>query len=405
MRRSQRGLTVLRGLLLVAFVATLAYVNRTLTTELESGDDFAVAWTAGDLWLRQRISPYDPRVADQSRQLIFGRASAADAIRQPALFLLPLPSMLVFAPIASLPFPIARTLWMTIAELCLLASVVLTLRLVRWRGAPWLTGLVLIFSVLWYHGAQAVIAGSLAPVELLLLTGCLLAIQRRVDSVAGLLLGISSVMPQLSLPLIAFALLWGAAARRWTLVLWTCGTVLMLFGISVGLMPTWPIQWMAQLLKLFRAADARPIVLALLDFIPGVSNWMAAGFFLLVLIYLAWEWSAVMNQEDRWFLWTSTLTLTLTTLITYRTTTGVFVILLPGLILPLTVWLERWGRRAGWWIGLQWVALGGGLWWLFYRAPVVDQENLILFVLAPALTLTELWWIRWWASRSTRLPL
>ena len=404
MRRSRTGLTALQAALLVVVLVALGYVNRTITTDLDTGEDFAIGWTAADLWLRQRISPYDDRVAEASQQRIFGRTSPSDVIRQPASFLMPLPAILFYAPFASFPFPIARTAWMTFGELCLLASAILSFRLVRWRGVAWLTGLILMFAILWYHGAKAVISGQFAPVEGLLLTGSLLAIHRKLDSVAGLLLGLSSVMPQLSILFISFAIVWGLSARRWGLVLWTCGSVVALYGLSFALIPGWPLHWIGQLLTFFRTTDARPIVFAAVDLIPGASAWVAIGLLVLSLIYLVWEWVATSNQADRRFLWTSALTLSFTTVLTYRTTTGVFVILLPGLILALTVWLERWGNQAGRWIGLQLMILAGGLWWLFFRTTLGSQESLLMFLPAPVLALVELWWIRWWASRTTRLP-
>jgi hypothetical protein len=405
LRRSRRGLTALQFVLLVVLVIALGYVNRIITTQLEAGDDFAIGWSAGDLWLHQRTSPYDPQVADAAQQLIYGRTSPADVLKRPALFLLPFPAMLFYLPFSAFAFPLARTAWMTIAEVCLLASVVLSFRLVHWRGSPWLSGLMLVFAVLWYHGAQAVISGSFASVEVLLLVGAILAVHRRLDSVAGLLLGLSSLMPQLSIFMIAFALVWGIAGRRWELVLWTCGSVLVLYGLAIAVLPSWPLQWIGQLLMLFRTTDSQPVLLAILRFIPDASPWALAGLYLLSLIYLGWEWTAVMNQEDRWFSWTSALTLSSTALLTYKTTTAAYVILLPGLILPLTVWLERWGQRAGWGAGFVLVVLAGGLWWLFFHTAAGGQESLLLFLPAPVLTLVELWWVRWWASRSTRLPL
>lgn len=405
MRRSRRGLTVLQAVLLAAVLVTLGYVNSRITSELEAGEDFAIGWTAGDLWLRQRISPYDDRVAQAAQQRIFGRASASDVLRQPAFFSMPLPAMLFYAPFTSIPFPLARTAWMTLGEVCLLASAVLSFRLVRWKGVSWLTGLILMFAVMWYHGARSLISGNFAPVEALLLTGSLLAIHRKLDSVAGLLLGLSAVMPQLSILFIPFVLIWGSSARRWGLVLWTAGSIAILYGLSIALLPAWPLEWIAQLLRLFRTTDARPIVFAAVDLMVGTSPWAGTGLFLLSLIYLVWEWLAVLNQEDRWFLWTSALTLTFTTFLTYRSSTGVFVILLPALILTLTVWLERWGSGAAGWVGLQLIGLAGGLWWLLFRTSSGNQEDLLLFLPAPVLTVLGLWWIRWWASRTTRLPL
>jgi hypothetical protein len=407
LRRSRRGLTTLQLVLLAVFVIALGYVNRIITFQLESGDDFAIGWTASSMWLRDHTSPYSPDVAEASQQLIFGRSSPADVLVRPALFLLPFPAMFVYAPFAALPFPLARTAWMTVAEVCLLLSVVLTFRLVHWEASAWLSGLVLTFAVLWYHGAQAAISGSFACVEALLLTGTVLAIHRKLDGVAGLLLGLSSLMPQLSIFLIAFAFVWGFAGRRWALVLWASGSAVVVFGVSLAILPSWPLQWIAQLLTLFRTTDARPILIlmAVLDLIPAASPWVMGGLFILSLIYIGWEWTAVRNQEDRWFSWTAALTLSATTLLTYKTTTAIYVILLPGLILTLAVWLERWGRRAGWWAGFQLIVLAGGLWWLFFRTTVGSSESMLLFIPAPVLTLVELWWIRWWASRSTRLPL
>ena len=404
MRRSRRGLTALQVFLLVAVVAALGYANERITRELKPGDDFSVAWTASDLWLHQRISPYDERVIQAAQLLVFGRISASDVIHRPILFLMPMPAMLFYAPFGSLTFQLARTVWMTLSEVGLLALCALSLQLARWKGPPWLTGLLLLFAVLWYHSAAAVLAGQFAVIEGLLLTGSLLALRRKLDSVAGLLLGLSSVMPQISFLFIAFVLVWAARARRWSLVLWTCGSAAAIFALSLALLPDWPLQWIAQILRLYRTADARPILVAASSFLPGASSWLSAGLVLLSVIYLGWEWLAVLNQQDRWLQWTSALTLLFTVLLTYRTTTGVFVVLIPGLILAMAVWIDRWGSRAAGWVVLHLLALGGGLWWLSFRTSAGDQESLVMFLPAPFLILIELWWVRWWASRTMRFP-
>src|SRR3972149_2680977 len=67
------------------------------------------------------------------------------------------------------------------------------------------------------------------------------------------------------------------------------------------------------------------------------------------------------NQPARWLQWTCALTLLFTVLLTYRTTTGVFVVLIPGLVLAMAVWIDRWGGRAAGWGVLHLLALGGRL--------------------------------------------
>src|SRR3972149_10006283 len=110
------------------------------------------------------------------------------------------------------------------------------------------------------------------------------------------------------------------------------------------------------------------------------------------------------NQPARWLQWTCALTLLFTVLLTYRTTTGVFVVLIPGLVLAMAVWIDRWGSRAAGWVVLHLLALGGGLWWLSFRTSAGDQESLVMFLPAPFLILIELWWVRRGAGRTMRFP-
>src|SRR3989304_2343747 len=107
---------------------------------------------------------------------------------------------------------------------------------------------LLLFAVLCYHGIRTVVLGQFAAIEAVLMGGALLAIQRRQDQLAGILLGLSIAKPQMPVLLIPFVLLWAGRSGRMMVAGWATATAALLIGSSIALIPDWPVQWIRQLL-------------------------------------------------------------------------------------------------------------------------------------------------------------
>jgi hypothetical protein len=402
MKRTTGLAGVMLAVLAVVLIAALANVNYRYAEQAPGGNDFLARWVPARAWIVEGTNPYDPAVSERSQRMIYGRPADRQAGEDVAHFVYPLPAMIFFAPFAGFDFTMARALWMTLLELCLLGLAFIGIALAEWRPGRGMLACLVLFSVLWYHGFRAVIVGQFAPIEAILLTGALLCVQRRRDGLAGLLLALSLAKPQMAFLILPFLLLWGALARRWSLIVSTCAFSLALLGGSIAVMPDWPILWLRQVAD-YPSYTSIGSPLSILGGSSRVSDWVTRILSGLLLVELVVEWVRVRAKEGAWFRWTAALTLVITNLIAFRTATTNYVILIPVLVLLLQTWADRWGRR-GVVLGLSTLALlFVGLWGLFLLTVEGNVESAAMYLPLPILLLLGLWWNRWWATSRPRL--
>ena len=404
MRRS--GLSWVRRVaeaaLLVAVLVGLGIANYRLALQAPGGNDFLARWVGANQWLVSGRNPYDPQVSLVAQTLIYGRPADRAAGEDVAHFAYPLFSMLFFGPFGLLPYPLARAVWMTILEVSLPALAIFGMRLGGWRPSVWIQRSLILFSVLWYHGFRAVILGQFAVLEALLITGALLAIQRREDGVAGVLIGLSLAKPQMTVLLLPFVLLWAYASRRFSILIWALGTIAILLGGSLALIPDWPIQWVRQILDYTSYTAVGPPVSILAGLIPSAAAAITTVLTGLALLYLILEWVRALGKGDRWFQWTAALTIVMTNLMAVRTATTNYIVILPALILIFSVLAERWGPQANVAILMTLGILFIGIWALFLTTVEGNQEHPALYLPVPLLALAGLWWSKWWVVRQVR---
>ncbi len=405
MKRPSPWTRILFLLSALVAVAGLAYANYQFALQAPGGNDFLARWMGARAWVLEGISPYDPQVSLRTQEVIYGRPADPAAGEDVAHFVYPLPSMIFFAPFAALPFTVARALWMTLLELSLLGLGFLSLRIAGWMPRrPTLT-IFLFFSVFWYPGFRDVILGQFAAIEALLLAGALYAIQRRQDGLAGVLLALSISKPNVAFLIIPFALLWGLSQRRWSLIAATLGGVGFLMGLSLLLLPQWPLQWIWQVLSYPSYTATKPAIGVIADMFPARAVWIQGGLSLMLLAYLLYEWALSWGKGMRRFQWVAAMTLLITNLIVPRTATTNYLVFLPGLTMILSVLVDRWkvaGELAA--VGLM-LSLLVGLWGLFLATVEGNLESPLMYLPTPAVLLLGLWWIRWWYVRSPRLLL
>jgi Gpi18-like mannosyltransferase len=291
---------------------------------------------------------------------------------------------------------------MTFLELCLLAVAVTSLVLSRWRiSIPMLVSL-LIFSALWYHGVRPVINGNASVLCALYITLAFWFITHEQDALAGLMLALASIKPQMVVLLIPFVILWAVSQRRWVLVWSIVVCIGFLVAIGVLFIPNWMWQNLIQLFAYpsYTLPGSPGAIFA--AWLPGVGRqmgWVVTVFMAGILI---WEWRAAWGKDLRWFLWAAYLTLTITNLIGIRTATENFIALFPGLVLVLAVWDERWGKLGRSLVVFSLILLFFGLWALFLVTLIPgDQptQSPVMFFPLPIFMMIGLYWARWWAVR------
>jgi len=367
---------------LFVFLIGLFVANYSFVRQSPGGNDFLARWTGAHYWLVEGVNPYDEEVSLAAQTMIYGRPADPSKGEDIAHFVYPLPAMLFFGPFGLLPFPIARAIWMTILEICLVVLGLIGLRLARWSPDHFTQAAVILFSILWYHGARAVIIGQFAVIEAVLIAIALLAIQREWDETAGIVLALTIAKPQMSFLIIPFVLIWSLRARRFKIVGWFLGAITVLIAGSLIALPSWPLGWLGQLLSYPSYTDlGSPISI------------------------LTREWIMASGKDDPWFQWAAALTIVITNLIAFRTATTNFVVMLPALLIIFKTWEDRWGKGGLIASLLTLLGLLVGLWVLFLATVQGNVEHAVMYLPLPILTLIGLLWSRWWVISSTRLPM
>jgi hypothetical protein len=266
--------------------------------------------------------------------------------------------------------------------------------------------LLAIFSVSWYHGLRPIINGNPSILVALSITLAFFAIYKQMDALAGFLLALTTIKPQMIVLVLLLVMIWCISHRRWT-ILWSfLGSLVILVVATSLIIPDWVIQNLRQILSYpdYTLAGTPGAIFRM--WLPGVGRQLGWGLTIFLSLVMIWEWRAAIGKEYRWFLWTAYLTLVITNLIGIRTATANFVVMFPALIMIFAFWEKRWGRIGRLMVISSVVVLFIGLWWLFLRTLIQGDQPIqhsIMFFPYPLFVLLGLYWIRWWAVRPRRM--
>lgn len=391
-------------LLLTLFIAVLiglTYVNYRFTEQNPGGNDFLVHWVGTRSLIIDGISPYSEEVALRIQTRAYGRPARADEHQLRVAY--PLYSSLIFAPFAAIPdYNLARALWMTVLEVGLVLLSIFCARLTKWQPGILVMFTLLLFTMVWYHGIRPLVNGNAIVLVALFIAGALLAIRSESDELAGILLAFSTIKPQIVVLFIPLVLLWGFSNRRWRLILWTFGSLMILTVLGMFFIPDWIIQNIREVLIYPGYNPPGTPGAAFLEWWPGVGRQLGWGLTIVLSAVLLVEWGAVWGKGFRWFLWTASLTMVVSQWIGIQTDPGNFVVLILPLVVIMAALEERWGGSARIMSIFLMLALAIGLWALFLSTVVYgdqpQQHPIMLFPL-PFILLIGLYWVRWTAIR------
>ncbi len=382
------------GVLIGLFTANLRFVETN-----PGGNDFLVHWVGARAFLIDGESPYTDAVARDIQVLAYGRPARSGEHELRVAY--PFYSVAVFAPFALIAdFPTARAVWMTILEVSLILLAFVGIRLTNWRPGLLVLLSYFLFALIWYHAVRPLINGNAVILVALLVASALLAIKNGRDELAGLLMAVSTIKPQVVLLIFIFIFIWGISHRRWLLVGWMVGGVAFLTGIGMIFLPNWILQNIWEILRYPGYNPPGTLGAAFDTWMPAIGTRLGLGFTIVLGVVILLEWRAALGKEFRWFLWTASLTLVISGWIGIQTDPGNFIAMFPGLVLIFAIWEERWGPSASIGTIVSEVLLFVGLWWLFLSTVAVGdqpQQHPIMFFPLPLFLLVSLYWI-WWAA-------
>ena len=387
-------------------LAGLTWANYRFSVQNPGGNDFLARWMGAHKWLMEGISPYDEKVSLATQNMIYGHPADVSKGEDINHFVYPLTSMIFFGPFGLLEYLPARALWMTLLQLSLAGLAILSLKLVRWTISPVRMAVMILFSVLWYHGARTIIVGQFAAIEALLLIGALLLIYKEQDGFAGLLLALATTKPQMSYLIIPFVLFWAYSRQRFTVFSGFFGSLVGIFVASLFFIPNWPVQMIWQIMEYPTYTERIGSMVSILaSSIPGVSRQLIIILYIFFWGYLIVEWILAWGKDRNWFIWTALMTLVLTNFLVSRTATTNYVMLLPAVFMIFKVLEYRWpkvGKAIVWALILLFF---GGLWFLFFDTVQGNLEQPAMYLPLPLFCLFGLWWVRWWSIRPPLMPI
>jgi hypothetical protein len=408
--RTQRpDLYYLGIFLLIVFLAGgLTWVNYKIVLHDQGVGVYAPLWMGTRLAILEGQNPYSEETTEATQSLMHVGRSALRG-ENPGWFLYPFFSILVFAPTALIPdYTIARAVWMMLLSGSLIAIAFASLELTHWYPSRVTLAGYLLFFLTGYYAIRPIYLGNPSILTTLFIILGLLMIQRERDMLAGVFLGLSTFKPQMVFLLWYFVLLWGVSKRRWALVTSLIFTPFGLAIVASRIQPGWVTDNLIMMAKYAMRSD--PYNFGGLFKLWWGETGETLGWLLTLglSILLVIEWWRALGKDLRWFLWTAGLTLVITNMIGFPTATSNHIVLFPILTLVISILDQRSVGFGRYFVILLVLAVLGGSWWLYLetaRAGPGLQQAPIMFVPLPVLVFFMLYWIKYWALSSLRLPV
>jgi len=302
---------------------------------------------ARELLLRHR-DPYSPELTREIQMGYYGRpldpARPEDPKDQQS-FAYPVYVVFLLAPTVNLPFPAVQAGFRWLLILLTVASVLLWLRSLHWRPSCTTTVALVVITL----GSFPVLQGIKLQ-QLSLLAGGLIAACAALSSgggflLAGVLLALATIKPQLVLPLAAWLLLWSMSdwSRRKNFAWGFIATLALLCAAAEIVLPGWLGRFRAAISAYRQYTDGAESVLDVLV-TPGWGRVLAA-LALLTLAFVGWRLRRSPSDSAA-FKGMLVLTLAVTVTVVPKSAPYNQVLLLPGILLVVQRWKTLWDNRG-----------------------------------------------------------
>ena len=312
--------------------------ERGLGNGFSYGDDFYPIWLTSRLTRAGERDLYRQEVTRKIQIGLFGRPlDANDPADPPAdyrTFAYPAFADLLLWPSALVVFPTLRVILAVLLPLLTAASIWLWLFALRWPVRPLGLTIFLVLALCNYPMLEAFFALQPGLIVGFLLACGIAALTKRQLLVAGILMSLTLIKPQMTLLANAYLLLWSASRKGHAAFLaGFSATTLAMFGASILLWPHWVREWIAVISGYHRYATP-----SLASLLPGnILGGYLGSFAIFVLLgvggVLAWR-GRLANSDSPDFWLTLSLLLAITSL-TLLPGQAIYdhVILFPGILL------------------------------------------------------------------------
>jgi Glycosyltransferase family 87 len=354
--------------------------------------DLYPRWLGARELLLHHRDPYSPDVTREIQSGYYGRPLDPQRMDDPRFnepkdqqgFAYPLHVIFLLAPTIDLPFPVVQTGFRWLLVILTLVSVLLWLRALRWRPSIASTAILILLTFGSYAVVQGIKLQQLTLVVSALLAGCAAALVAGIFSLAGFLLALATIKPQLALPIAGWLLLWAVSDwRRRQLFVWSFALTTAIFlGASEYVLPGWIGQFRDAIAAYRQYTGGAGSLLDVLA-TPGLGKILSAVAVLAVVI-AGWKVRHASHDSEA-FSTMLALVLAVTLVIVPSFAPYNHVLLLPAVFLIAISWRKLWGRG-----GLSRLACGVAL--LVVAWPWVASCGLMLASrFLPASSIQKAW--------------
>lgn len=273
-KRSSSGLAVLALSLALIGAASMVYYHlflfmprvqnvsqtKNLAGGYSFGIDFYPVWLTTRECVLQRCDPYSPVMTREIQKGIFGRALdtqiSTDPVADYRTFAYPAFTDLLFWPASQFAFPAVRIALALLLGMLTIASIVFWLRALSWEiSTPWLA-VIFLLVLCSYQVLEGLYADQLGLLVGFLLAASILTLQRGRLLLAGLLMALTTIKPQMTALAILYLFVWCLSEwrARKLFVLGLFSTAAVLVGAAMMFWPHWIASWMHVVLGYHRYA-------------------------------------------------------------------------------------------------------------------------------------------------------
>ena len=353
------------GLLLaLLFAASMWFYVQRVLVPYQKADAAAHGRPRGNLsdlyprWLGTRElllhhrNPYSAEVTREIQSGYYGRPLDPDRADDPRFdepkdqqgFAYPVHVVFLLAPTIRLPFPLVQAGFRWLLVILTLASVLLWLRVLGWRPSTTVTAILIVLTFGSYAVVQGIKLQQLTLVVSALLAGCGAALVAGYFSLAGFLLALATVKPQLALPVAGWLVLWAFSDWRsrqtffWSFSL----TIAILLAASEYVLPGWVRQFSDAVAAYRQYTGGAGSLLDVLA-TPALGKIIAVAAIIAVIVK---AWRIRFTAHDS-VTFSTMLALVLAVTLVIVPTFAPYnqVLLLPAVFLIAASWKELWGRN------------------------------------------------------------
>jgi hypothetical protein len=308
--------------------------------------DLYPRWLGARELLLNHRDPYSPEVTREIQIGYYGRALDPNRSEDPKdeqRFAYPVYVTVLLAPTITLPFSLVRSGFGWLLAILTAASVLLWLRALRWNVSRTTAAVLIVLTLGSFTVAQGIKLQQLSLLVSAMIAGCAVLVVTGHLVLAGILLALTTIKPQLVLPLCAWLMFWAAGdwRNRKSLVLSFVATLATLFAAGEFLLPGW-ITKFADAVSAYRQYTA--VGGSLLDVLVGSILGKLLAFVLsLAVAAVCWRMRKMESGDEAFGLVTAVV-LGTTVVVVPKVAPYNDVLLLPALFLIVQKGTALWNR-------------------------------------------------------------